>query len=255
MTIMISPILAKLYQSILEKKIGIWLEIHGKRAKDHVHFRCYPSTVDHLVMLRIVAEERHNNKTNLLCCFVDFRKSFDIVPRISLWNRLEELKVPSEMRVVVVRLYESVISKFRNIEGQSKEINCNIGVNQGCPMSPTLFGIYIDKLEYWLEDAGCTRPTLASIVIILILYANANFLMERNPYDLSKPLRILNEICSCMDMNVNTEKMKVMVIKSESSPMTLLFMRIISWGKFLHTNILELKLITSSIGTIVLIKG
>jgi hypothetical protein len=30
---MINPILAKLYGSILEKKISIWLEIHGKRAK------------------------------------------------------------------------------------------------------------------------------------------------------------------------------------------------------------------------------
>jgi hypothetical protein len=32
-TIMISPILAKLYGIILEKKISIWLESHGKRAK------------------------------------------------------------------------------------------------------------------------------------------------------------------------------------------------------------------------------
>jgi hypothetical protein len=32
-TIMISPILAKLYEIILEKKISLWLESHGKRAK------------------------------------------------------------------------------------------------------------------------------------------------------------------------------------------------------------------------------
>jgi hypothetical protein len=30
---MISPILAKLYEIILENKISLWLEIHGKRAK------------------------------------------------------------------------------------------------------------------------------------------------------------------------------------------------------------------------------
>jgi hypothetical protein len=30
---MISPILAKLYGIILEKKIILWLESHGKRAK------------------------------------------------------------------------------------------------------------------------------------------------------------------------------------------------------------------------------
>jgi hypothetical protein len=54
---MISPILAKLYTIILEKKINIWLESHGKRAKGHVGFRGYHSTVNHLVTLRIIAKE------------------------------------------------------------------------------------------------------------------------------------------------------------------------------------------------------
>jgi hypothetical protein len=55
-TIMISPILAKLYRIILEKKISIWLESHGKRAKGQVRFRRYHSTVDHLVTFRIIAK-------------------------------------------------------------------------------------------------------------------------------------------------------------------------------------------------------
>jgi hypothetical protein len=75
-TIMISPILAKLYGIILEKKINIWLESHGKRAKGQAGFRRYHSTVDHLVTFRIIVEEFCNTKTNLFCCFVDFRKSF-----------------------------------------------------------------------------------------------------------------------------------------------------------------------------------
>jgi len=69
-----------------------------------------------------------------------------MVPKINLWNKLEELKVPSDMIVVAVRLYENVIAKFRNIEGWSEEINCNIGFKQGCLLSPTLFRTYIDKL-------------------------------------------------------------------------------------------------------------
>jgi hypothetical protein len=112
------------------------------------------------------------------------------------------------LRVVAIRLYENVISKFRNTEGWSEEINCNIGVKQGCPLSPTLFGIYIDKLEDCLEEAGCVGPTLASIVIILLLYVDDIVLMERNPYDLGKQLRILKDFCSSMGMTVNTDKMK-----------------------------------------------
>ena len=57
-----------------------------------------------------------------------FRKSFDIVPRTNPWNSLEELKVPFELRVVLIRLYEKVITKFKNNEGWITNINCNIGV-------------------------------------------------------------------------------------------------------------------------------
>ena len=59
------------------------------------------------------------------------------------------------MRVAAIRLYENVIAKFKTNEGWLKDIECNIGVKQGCPLSPTHFGIYIDKLEGCLEDGGC----------------------------------------------------------------------------------------------------
>jgi hypothetical protein len=65
-----------------------------------------------------------------------------------------------ELIVVAIRLYEKVITKFRNTEGWSEEIDCNIGVKQGCPLFPTPFGIYIDKLEDCLEDTGCVGPKI-----------------------------------------------------------------------------------------------
>jgi hypothetical protein len=140
-TIMISSILAKIYGISLEKKISLWLESHSKRAKGEVGFRRYHSTVDHVVIFRIIAEEFCNTKTNLFCCFVDFRKDFDMVLRKNLWNRLEEIKVPLELRDVAIRMYENFIDKFKNTEVWSKEINYNIGFKQGCPLSPTLFGV------------------------------------------------------------------------------------------------------------------
>jgi hypothetical protein len=114
---MISLILAKLYGIILEKKISLWLESHDQRAKGQAGFRRYHSIVDHTVTFRIIAENFCNTKTNLFCCFVEFRKSFDMVLRKNLWNRLEEIKVPLELRASTTRMYENVISKFKNTEG------------------------------------------------------------------------------------------------------------------------------------------
>jgi hypothetical protein len=53
----------------------------------------------------------------IFCCFVDLRKCFYIIPRKNLWDRLKEIKVFFELRVIAIRLYKNVISKFKNIEG------------------------------------------------------------------------------------------------------------------------------------------
>ena len=124
-------------------------------------------------------EECRNDKSNLFCFFVDFKKAFDMVPRNNLWNRLEELKVPFELRATAIRLYENVIAKFKSNEGWSRDIKCNIGVKQGFPLSLTLFGIYIDKLEGCLEEASCVDTILVGIVIILLLYADDIVLLAR----------------------------------------------------------------------------
>ena len=88
-------------------------------------------------------------------------------------------------------------------------------VEQGCPLSPTLFGIYIDKLEGCLEEAGCDGTILAGIDITLLLYANNIVLLARCPSDLDKQLILLKDLCSTMGMIVNTDKTKVMIIKSK----------------------------------------
>ena len=45
--------------------------------------------------LRVLMEESRLRGKGLHCCFVDFKKAFDMVPREHLWRRMEELEVPS----------------------------------------------------------------------------------------------------------------------------------------------------------------
>lgn len=215
---MISPLLAKLYGIILERKLSIWLESEGKWAKGQAGFRRKHSTTDHLVTRKIIVEECRNDKSNPFCCFVDFSKAFDTVPRNNLWNRLKELKVPFELRVVAIRLYENVIAKLKSNEGWSKDIKCNIRVKQGFPVSPTLFGIYIGKLEGCLEKEGCAGTILAGKVIILLLYTD--------DIVLDKQLILLKDFCSTMGMIVNTGKTKVMILKSKKD----------SYANFMYDN-------------------
>ena len=67
---------------------------------------------------------------------------------------MEELEIPLQYTTVVHRLYEEVKVKIRTSMAISESFRSDIGVKQGCPLSPTLFGLYIDKLEEWLNLQG-----------------------------------------------------------------------------------------------------
>ena len=82
--------------------------MEGKWAKEQVCFRRHYSTMDHLITLRIFAMECRNNKYGIFCCFVDFRKSFDTVPRDNLWI------------VATRRLYQSSFPILRIMRGVNK---------------------------------------------------------------------------------------------------------------------------------------
>ena len=102
---------------------------------------------------------------------------------------------------------------------------------------PTLFGIYIHKLEDCLEEAGCAGTILAVIVIILLLYADDIVLLARCPSDIIKQLRLLKYLYSTMGMSVNTDKTKVMIIKSKKDTFAnFVYDNLATWRKCLLTS-------------------
>jgi hypothetical protein len=60
----------------------------------------------------------------------------------------------------------------------------DISVKQGCPLSPTLFGLYIDKLESWLSRMNGEGVHLAGNVVKLILYADDLILISKTTHGL-----------------------------------------------------------------------
>ena len=71
-----------------------------------------------------------------------------------------------------------------------------MGVKQGCPLSPTLFGLYVDGLEkHLLETADTDAPTPRGVVVPLLLYADDLILMSTTAAGLQKQLDALTSFC------------------------------------------------------------
>ena len=48
----------------------------------------------------------------------------------------------------------------------------SIGVKQGCPLSCTLFGLYIDELEIYLNEIDKDSPCSSNTMVVILLYVD-----------------------------------------------------------------------------------
>jgi hypothetical protein len=79
--ITIRPVLAKVFVMILESRISQWAETNDLCAKGQAGFRKDFRTTDNLFILRTLTKQARFQKKQLYTCFVDFKKTFDIVPK------------------------------------------------------------------------------------------------------------------------------------------------------------------------------
>jgi len=99
---------------MIERRINSGAEDEKKKAKGQVGFTPRHSTIDHCVTFRHLIEKIWDKQgETTYCCFVDFKKAFDIVPRDKLWSIMEELSIPNGYRATIHILYEKVRAKIR----------------------------------------------------------------------------------------------------------------------------------------------
>jgi hypothetical protein len=96
-------------------------------------------------------------------------------------------------------------------EGVTSSFRCQQGVKQGCPLSPLLFGLYLDALEGHLDGRKCDAPALANMHVWLLLFADDLPLTLESEVGLQQQLDALQQLCVEHGLTVNVKKTKVMV--------------------------------------------
>ena len=219
--IAIGAVFGKLYSVLLDTRMSNVAEKEGWRAEGQAGFRPGKSTVDHVFVLRhlIEASQGHRTSKPLFCCFVDFRKAYDMVRRDLLVKRLAELGVHGCMLQAIVQMYwdAPLVPKIGTMLGP--EIGSQCGVKQGDPLSPLLFGLFIDELEQWLrERLPGAGVQLGPKLLQMLLYADDLVLFAPNPQMLQQQLDHLHQFCLAKGMEVNVAKTEVVVFRHPQFP-------------------------------------
>jgi hypothetical protein len=82
-------------------------------------------------------------------------------------------------------------------------------------LSPTLFGLYIDKREEWLKLQEGDGALLGEFVIRPLLYVYDLILIAKSSLGLQEQLIFLEHFCNTLGMKINTSKTKMVVLSSK----------------------------------------
>ncbi len=122
----------------------------------------------YLFILRTLTKQARFQKKKLYTCFVDLKKAFDTVPRDLLWQVLEGLGISGRILECLRSMcHQEQACLHHPEEGLTPTFLCRIGVKQGCPLSPLLFGLFIDGLEKRLNALeGDAPPMLGPLAFV-----------------------------------------------------------------------------------------
>jgi hypothetical protein len=123
---------------------------------------------------------------------VDLKKAFNIVMHEVLWQVLVGLGVKGRFLQCLQAMYakDTVHINHPN-EGVTSDFRCQQGVKQGCPLSPLLFGLYLDALEGRLDRRKCNAPTLADVHVWLLFFVDDLALTSESEVGLQQHLDAL----------------------------------------------------------------
>ena len=207
--------ISRLYAGILAHRLVTYTEEQQLRSPTQTGYRPDLGTIHQAFALQHVIDKHRHAKQPLYLCFVDLKSAYDKVQWPLLWQQLQRLGIHGDMLGAIQSLYDGCLLSMRVSGACGSQHSPSIGLRQGCPLSATLFGIFIDGLHHHLQttcpDAGIQ---IGSHRLADLEYADDISLAAGSPLHLQALIDSLSDFCHTLHMDISIAKTKVMVVSS-----------------------------------------
>ena len=141
----VSGVFYRFFAGCVNDMVMNWAEYKGCLPQSQFGFVPGRSTLQAAFSLRHCVETAKANRHQLFSVFLDFQAAYDIVDRRLLFEHLHGLGMPEQLLALIRHVYQGDVYVLVDGDKQAR-VESKRGVKQGCPMSPTLFALYISDL-------------------------------------------------------------------------------------------------------------
>ena len=135
-------VVGKLFGRVLIKRVSAGTEC--AIGEERCGFRQGRGCMDQVFAVRQVCEKYLATRKDVFWPFMDLKKANDTIDRHGMWQMLRVYGVGEKLLKAVQSLYVDSRACVRVGNDVSEWFPVNVGLRQGCVMSPWLFNIYMD---------------------------------------------------------------------------------------------------------------
>jgi hypothetical protein len=208
--ISIMSCVGKLFCTVLNRRLVKFTKANKLNSKVQIGFSEDCRTSDHILTLKTLTDKYSQENRKLYACFIDFKKAFDSVWRSALFYKLLKYDISGPFAKVIQNMYSKSSTQVKLKSGLTECINDNVGVKQGCVLSPTLFKLFINDIAN-IFDNTCHPVKLHEEYLNCLLFADDLVLLADSKIGLQNALDRLSVYCKSWKLNINLEKTKTMI--------------------------------------------
>ena len=192
-------------------------QIEPLLADEQAGFRAGRSTVEQILNLRLLCEKYADHSRELHHNFIDFTKAFDRVWQEGLWAIMRRHGISKEIIECIKSAYDSSECTVMYGNLLSDKFHPQLGVRQGCPLSPCLFNLFLEEVMAEALEGFEGTISIGGRNISNLRFADDIDLLAGSNQELADLTACLDKAAVRYGMEISVSKSKILAMGVKST--------------------------------------